>query len=49
MRAEVDAALKDFHPNESPEKDVTHVMFLQKYWNIIGDEASQLVLKPLNN
>lgn len=42
-------ALKNMHPTKAPAPDGVHVVFYQKYWHIVGDDISALVLDCLNN
>lgn len=48
-RGEVEVAWKEFHPNKAPGKDGMHALFLQKFWHIICDDVSRVVLRALND
>ena len=47
-KEEVVAELKQLHPTKSPSLDGMSVIFLQKYWSIVGTNVSNLVLNVLN-
>jgi ribonuclease HI len=48
-REEVFVALKSMKPTAAPGPDGMPAIFYQKYWHIVGDEISFLVLNVLNN
>ena len=47
-KEEVVVELKQLHPTKSPSLDGMSVIFLQKYWSIVGTNVSNLVLNVLN-
>jgi len=48
FREEVVIALKQIHPTKTPEPDGMSTIFYQKYWSIVGDNVTNLVLNVLN-
>lgn len=49
IREEVVAALKQIHPTKAPGPDDMSAVFFQKYWDIIGNNVTNLVLNILNH
>ena len=47
-REEVEAALKQMHPN-APGPDGMSAIFFQKYWGIVGNDVICMVLNVLNS
>lgn len=45
---EISLALKEMHPHKSPGPDGLPTFFYKKYWNLVGEEISAVVLKFLN-
>ena len=48
-RKEVVTALKQVHPTIAPGPDGMSALFYQKYWNIVGNGITNMVLNVLNN
>ena len=48
-REEVATALKQIHPTKAPGPDGMSAIFYQKYWDIVGNSVSNMVLNVLNN
>ena len=48
-REQVSQALKQMHPTKAPGLDGHPALFYQKFWHIIGDEVTDLVISILNN
>ena len=48
-KEEVIAALKQLHPTKSLGPDGMSALFFQKYWNIVGNNVTNLVLNVLNS
>ena len=48
-RKEVVTALKQVHPTIAPGPDGMFALFYQKYWNIVGNGITNMVLNVLNN
>ena len=48
-REEVVTALKQIHPTKAPSPDGMSALFYQKYWNIVGNGITNMVLNVLNN
>ena len=46
---EVVAALKQIHPNKAPRPDGMSVVFFQKYWSIVGNNVTDMVINVLNH
>ena len=46
---EVVAALKQIHPNKAPRPDGMSVVFFQKYWSIVGNNVTNMVINVLNH
>ena len=46
---EVVAALKQIHPNKAPRLDGMSVVFFQKYWSIVGNNVTNMVINVLNH
>ena len=42
-------ALKQIHPTKAPGPDGMSALFYQKYWNIMGNGITNMVLNVLNN
>ncbi|XP_075483594.1 uncharacterized protein LOC142523746 [Primulina tabacum] len=47
--ADVRKAVFDMHPDKAPGPDGMSIFFFQKYWDVIGDEVTEVVLKILND
>lgn len=47
-RTEVVEALKHMHPTKAPGSDGTPALFYKKFWHIVGDNVTDLVLQILN-
>ena len=47
-RSEVEAALKQIHPTKAPGPDGMFAIFFQKYWNVVGNDITCMVLNVLN-
>ena len=48
-KEEVLTALKQLHPTKSPGPDGMSALFFQKYWSIVGNNVTNLVLNVLNS
>ena len=48
-REEVVAALKQIHLNKAPGPDGMSVVFFQKYWSIVGNNVTDMILNVLNH
>nr|XP_023891716.1 uncharacterized protein LOC112003738 [Quercus suber] len=48
-REEVATALKLIHPTKAPGPDGMSAIFYQKYWSIVGNSVTNMVLNVLNN
>ena len=48
-REKVVTALKQIHPTKAPGPDGVSALFYQKYWNIVGNGITNMVLNVLNN
>ena len=48
-REEVATAFKKIHPTKAPEPDCKFAIFYQKYWSIVGNSITNMVLNVLNN
>lgn len=48
-RKEVEAALKQIHPTKAPRPDGMSAVFFQKYWSIVGNNVTNMVLNVLNH
>ena len=48
-REKVVTALKQIHPTKAPGPDGMSALFYQKYWNIMGNGITNMVLNVLNN
>ena len=46
---EVATALKQIHPTKAPGPDSMSAIFYQKYWGIVGNSVTKMVLNVLNN
>ena len=47
-RCEVEATLKQMHPTKAPRPDGMSVIFFQKYWDVVGNDITCMVLNVLN-
>ncbi|KAL5838662.1 hypothetical protein ACOSQ3_015831 [Xanthoceras sorbifolium] len=47
-RAEVRSAVFEMGPNKAPGPDGFHALFFQKFWNVVGEDVSNVCLKVLN-
>ena len=45
---EVRVALQQMHPTRAPGPDGMSTIFYQKYWNIVGNDVTSIVLNVLN-
>ncbi|XP_057444580.1 uncharacterized protein LOC130736815 [Lotus japonicus] len=45
---EVEEALKCMHPTKAPGSDGTRTLFYKKFWDIVGEDVTDLVLQILN-
>ena len=48
-KEEVEETLKQMHPTKAPGPDGMFAIFFQKYWNIVGNDVSCMVLNVLNS
>ena len=48
-REEIRKALMDMHPTKAPGPDGLHVLFFQKYWDIMGQDITGAALSILND
>ena len=48
-KEKVVTALKQIHPTKAPGPDGMSALFYQKYWNIMGNGITNMVLNVLNN
>ena len=48
-REEVELALKQMHPTKAPGLDGMSALFFQKYWDVIGNDISSMILNVLNS
>ena len=48
-REDVEAALKQIHPTKAPGLDGMSAIFSQKYWDVIGNDITCMVLNVLNS
>ena len=48
-REEVVAALQQMHPTKAPSPDGMSTIFFQKYWDIVGNDVTCMVLNVLNS
>ena len=48
-KEEVLSALKQLHPYKSPSPDSMSALLFQKYWSIVGNNVTNLVLNVLNS
>ena len=48
-REEVATALKQIHPTKALGPDGMSALFYQKYWNVVGNGITNMVLNVLNN
>ena len=48
-REEVVTALKQIHPTKAPGLNGMSTLFYQKYWNVVGNGITSMVLNVLNN
>ncbi|KAL0004281.1 hypothetical protein SO802_011842 [Lithocarpus litseifolius] len=48
-REEVATALKQIHPTKAPGPDGMSAIFYQKYWSIVGNNVTDMVLNVFNN
>ena len=47
-RSEVEVALKQMHPTKAPDPDSMSAIFLQKYWDVVGNDITCMVLNVLD-
>ena len=47
-RSEVEAALKQMHPTKAPGPDGMSTIVFQKYWDVVGNDITCMVLNVLN-
>lgn len=45
---EVELALKQMHPHKVPGPDDMNPYFFKKFWDVVGDDVSNVVLAILN-
>lgn len=48
-KEELEEAQKHMHPTKAPGPDGMSAIFFQKYWNIVGNDVSSMVLNVLNS
>ena len=48
-KEEIATALKQIHPTKAPRPDGMSAIFYQKYWSIVGNNITNMVLNILNN
>lgn len=48
-KEEVEEAFKQMHPTKAPGPDGMSAILFQKYWNIVGNNVSCMVLNVLNS
>ena len=48
-REDVVATLKQIHPTKAPRLDSMSAVFFQKYWGIVGNSVTNMVLNVLNH
>ena len=48
-REEVVTALKQMDPTKAPGPDGMSVIFFQKYWDVVGNDITCMVLNVLNS
>ena len=49
IREEVVTALKQMHPTKAPGPDGMLAIFFQKYWDVVGNDITCMVLNVLNS
>ena len=48
-KEDVEATLKQMHPTKAPGPDDMSAIFFQKYWDVIGNDITCMVLNVLNS
>ena len=48
-REEVELALKQIHPTKAPGPDDMSAIFFQKYWDVVGNDISSMILNVVNS
>ena len=48
-KEEMVTALKQMHPTKAPSPDGMSAIFFQKYWDVVGDDITCMVLNVLNS
>ena len=48
-REEVEATLKQMHPTKAPRPDGMFAIFFQKYWDVVGNDITCMLLNVLNS
>ena len=48
-KEEVELALKQMHPTKAPGLDGMSALFFQKYWDVVGNDISSMILNVLNS